>query len=189
MTVNIYSGGDVMRRREEILLIVGATPVHSQDELLEALRKRGVRVWGETRPIYLGLKLDSEEFGAVAEGDEGVRDRGGRPAIHRVRDGVRDRRRQGARARCGYTLRVMVFRGQMLGKYRIVDFVLSNFINSGLDSIYVLTQFLSVSLHRHIANTYKFDMFNHGFVEILAAQKSVSGSRKHIERAFIHFQN
>ena len=38
--------------------------------------------------------------------------------------------------------------------------------------IYVLTQFLSVSLHRHIANTYKFDMFSRGFVEVLAAQQT-----------------
>src|SRR5213082_3708056 len=58
------------------------------------------------------------------------------------------------------------------GKYRLIDIPISNCINSGLHSIYVLTQFLSVSLHRHIANTYKFDMFSHGFVEILAAQQT-----------------
>ena len=52
------------------------------------------------------------------------------------------------------------------GKYRLIDIPISNCINSGLQRIYVLTQFLSVSLHRHIANTYKFDMFNRGFVEI-----------------------
>jgi glucose-1-phosphate adenylyltransferase len=58
------------------------------------------------------------------------------------------------------------------GKYRLIDIPISNCINSGLRNIYVLTQFLSVSLHRHIANTYKFDMFGNGFVEILAAQQA-----------------
>ena len=59
------------------------------------------------------------------------------------------------------------------GKYRLIDIPISNCINSGLNRIYVLTQFLSVSLHRHIANTYKFDPFGHGFVEILAAQQTL----------------
>jgi len=58
------------------------------------------------------------------------------------------------------------------GKYRLIDIPISNCINSGLSRIYVLTQFLSVSLHRHIANTYKFDMFGREFVEILAAQQT-----------------
>ena len=58
------------------------------------------------------------------------------------------------------------------GKYRLIDIPISNCINSGLPHIYVLTQFLSVSLHRHIANTYKFDMFSRGFVEVLAAQQT-----------------
>ncbi|QEL15140.1 glucose-1-phosphate adenylyltransferase [Limnoglobus roseus] len=58
------------------------------------------------------------------------------------------------------------------GKYRLIDIPISNCINSRLNNIYVLTQFLSVSLHRHIANTYKFDMFSKGFVEILAAQQA-----------------
>src|SRR5262245_63511994 len=60
----------------------------------------------------------------------------------------------------------------MAGKYRLIDIPISNCINSGLNRIYVLTQFLSVSLHRHIANTYKFDPFSHGFVEVLAAQQT-----------------
>jgi len=55
------------------------------------------------------------------------------------------------------------------GKYRLIDIPISNCINSGCNRIYVLTQFLSVSLHRHIANTYKFDPFGGGFVEVLAA--------------------
>src|SRR5574339_842164 len=59
------------------------------------------------------------------------------------------------------------------GKYRLIDIPISNCINSGCNRIYVLTQFLSVSLHRHIANTYKFDPFSAGFVEILAAQQTM----------------
>ena len=58
------------------------------------------------------------------------------------------------------------------GKYRLIDIPISNCINSGCNRIYVLTQFLSVSLHRHIANTYKFDPFSRGFVEVLAAQQT-----------------
>ncbi len=58
------------------------------------------------------------------------------------------------------------------GKYRLIDVPISNCINSGMNRVYVLTQFLSASLHRHIANTYKFDPFGHGFVEILAAQQT-----------------
>ncbi len=58
------------------------------------------------------------------------------------------------------------------GKYRLIDIPISNCINSGLNRIYILTQFLSVSLHRHIANTYKFDPFSRGFVEVLAAQQT-----------------
>lgn len=58
------------------------------------------------------------------------------------------------------------------GKYRLIDIPISNCINSGMQRIYVLTQFLSVSLHRHIANTYKFDPFGRGFVEVLAAQQT-----------------
>jgi glucose-1-phosphate adenylyltransferase len=58
------------------------------------------------------------------------------------------------------------------GKYRLIDIPISNCLNSGLNRIYVLTQFLSVSLHRHIAHTYKFDPFGRGFVEVLAAQQT-----------------
>jgi glucose-1-phosphate adenylyltransferase len=58
----------------------------------------------------------------------------------------------------------------LAGKYRYIDIPLSNCLNSGLNRIFVLTQFQSVSLHRHIANTYKFDPFGRGFVEVLAAQ-------------------
>jgi glucose-1-phosphate adenylyltransferase len=58
------------------------------------------------------------------------------------------------------------------GKYRLIDIPISNCINSGINRMYVLTQFLSVSLHRHISHTYKFDPFSRGFVEILAAQQT-----------------
>src|SRR5688500_16308758 len=61
-------------------------------------------------------------------------------------------------------------------KYRLIDIPLSNCINSGLDRIYVLTQFNSVSLHRHIRRTYNFDHFAGGFVEILAAQQTLDSS-------------
>src|SRR2546428_3525256 len=62
------------------------------------------------------------------------------------------------------------------GKYRLIDIPISNCINSGLNRVYVLTQFLSVSLHRHISNTYKFDPFGKGFVEVLAAQQTNEAS-------------
>ncbi|MCA9269264.1 MAG: glucose-1-phosphate adenylyltransferase [Planctomycetales bacterium] len=61
----------------------------------------------------------------------------------------------------------------LAGKYRLIDIPLSNCINSGLRRMYVLTQFLSVSLHRHIRQTYSFDGFTGGFVEILAAQQTM----------------
>lgn len=62
------------------------------------------------------------------------------------------------------------------GKYRIVDIPISNCINSGLRRIYLLTQFNSASLHRHIAASYKFDNFSRSFVEILAAQQTPAGA-------------
>jgi glucose-1-phosphate adenylyltransferase len=60
----------------------------------------------------------------------------------------------------------------LAGKYRLIDIPLSNCINSGITRMYVLTQFNSVSLHRHIRRTYNFDAFSGGFVEILAAQQT-----------------
>ncbi len=61
----------------------------------------------------------------------------------------------------------------LAGKYRLIDIPISNCINSGMKQIYVLTQFMSVSLHRHIRRSYVFDRFGEGFVEILAAQETV----------------
>ena len=63
------------------------------------------------------------------------------------------------------------------GKYRLVDIPISNCLNSGLRSIYVLTQFNSMSLHRHIQASYKFDNFSRSFVEILAAQQTPEGAQ------------
>ena len=63
------------------------------------------------------------------------------------------------------------------GKYRLVDIPISNCLNSGLRQVYVLTQFNSESLHRHIAASFKFDSFTRSFVEILAAQQTPEGSR------------
>jgi glucose-1-phosphate adenylyltransferase len=60
----------------------------------------------------------------------------------------------------------------LAGKYRIIDIPISNCLNCGINRIYVLTQFLSASLHFHIGRTYKFDPFGGGFVEILAAQQT-----------------
>src|SRR3989442_4713325 len=60
----------------------------------------------------------------------------------------------------------------LAGKYRLVDIPISNCINSGLRRIYLLTQFNSASLHRHISQSYKFDHFAGGFVEILAAEQT-----------------
>ena len=65
----------------------------------------------------------------------------------------------------------------LAGKYRLVDIPISNCINSGINNIFVLTQFKSASLHRHIQSTYKFDRFSGGFVEISAAQQG-SGEEK-----------
>ena len=62
------------------------------------------------------------------------------------------------------------------GKYRLIDITLSNAINSGLRQIFVLTQFQSASLNRHVSNTFRFDAFSRGFVEILAAEQTEESS-------------
>src|SRR3977135_1085106 len=58
------------------------------------------------------------------------------------------------------------------GKYRLVDIPISNCINSDVTKIFVLTQYNSASLNRHIAQTYRFSPFSNGFVEILAAEQT-----------------
>ena len=65
----------------------------------------------------------------------------------------------------------------LAGKYRLVDIPISNCLNSGFRQVYVLTQFNSMSLHRHITASYKFDNFSANFVEILAAQQTTEGAR------------
>ncbi|MGA3163355.1 MAG: glucose-1-phosphate adenylyltransferase [Verrucomicrobiota bacterium] len=83
----------------------------------------------------------------------------------------------------------------LAGKYRLVDIPISNCINSGIRRIYVLTQFNSTSLHRHISGTYKFDLFSSGFVEILAAQQTPTttswyeGTADAVRKNLIHFLN
>src|SRR5437870_1772317 len=64
----------------------------------------------------------------------------------------------------------------LAGKYRLIDIPISNCINSEIKQIYVLTQFLSTSLHRHIHGAYRFDNFSGGFVEILAAQQTMEAA-------------
>jgi glucose-1-phosphate adenylyltransferase len=61
------------------------------------------------------------------------------------------------------------------GKYRLIDIPISNCIHSGMERMFVLTQFNSVSLHRHLVRTYKFDLFSRGFVQLLAAQQTPQG--------------
>ena len=81
------------------------------------------------------------------------------------------------------------------GKYRLVDIPISNCINSGISRMFVLTQYNSASLNKHIKNTYQFSVFGSGFVDILAAEQTpdspgwfqgtadaVRQSLKHIEK-------
>jgi glucose-1-phosphate adenylyltransferase len=83
----------------------------------------------------------------------------------------------------------------LAGKYRLVDIPISNCINSDLKRIYILTQFNSASLHRHIAQSYKFDHFSGGFVEILAAEQTFSntswyeGTADAVRKNLVHFLN
>jgi len=62
------------------------------------------------------------------------------------------------------------------GKYRLIDISLSNCINSGITRIFVVTQFLSASLNRHVHRTYNLDVFSSGFVEILATEQTLGDS-------------
>jgi len=62
------------------------------------------------------------------------------------------------------------------GKYRLIDIPISNCLHAGLKRIFVLTQFNSASLNRHIAQTYRLDVFSDGFVEVLAAEQTPESS-------------
>ena len=83
----------------------------------------------------------------------------------------------------------------LAGKYRLVDIPISNCLNSGLQRMYLLTQFNSASLHRHISQSYKFDHFGNGFVEILAAEQSFSssswyqGTADAVRKNLVHLRN
>jgi glucose-1-phosphate adenylyltransferase len=81
------------------------------------------------------------------------------------------------------------------GKYRLVDIPISNCLNSGYNRIYVLTQFNTASLHRHIQESYKFDSFGGGCVEILSAEQTDSsdswyqGTADAVRQNMHHFGN
>jgi len=83
----------------------------------------------------------------------------------------------------------------LAGKYRIVDIPISNCLNSGLKRIFLLTQFNSSSLHRHIQQSYHFDEFSNGFVEIMAAQQTpgsmswYQGTADAVRQNLSHFNN
>jgi glucose-1-phosphate adenylyltransferase len=83
----------------------------------------------------------------------------------------------------------------LAGKYRLVDIPISNCINSGLRRVYLLTQFNSASLHRHISQSYKFDHFSGGFVDLLAAEQTYAdtswyqGTADAVRKNLIHFMN
>lgn len=81
------------------------------------------------------------------------------------------------------------------GKYRLVDIPISNCLHAGLKKIFVLTQFNSASLNRHIKNAYQFDVFSLGFVDILAAEQTPSsqmwyqGTADAVRQSLHHLEN
>ncbi len=81
------------------------------------------------------------------------------------------------------------------GKYRLIDIPVSNCINSDIHRIFILTQFNSASLNRHIARTYRFSRFTNGFVEVLAAEMTperpdwFQGTADAVRQSFHHFDN
>ncbi len=83
----------------------------------------------------------------------------------------------------------------LAGKYRLIDIPVSNCINSGVDRIFVVTQYNSASLNRHVSNTYRFDRFSGGFVQILAAEQTPSsqewfqGTADAVRRVMSHVRN
>ena len=82
----------------------------------------------------------------------------------------------------------------LAGKYRLVDIPISNCINSEINRIFLLTQFNTASLHRHIQGTYHFDPFGGGFVDILSAEQTeksadwYQGTADAVRRNLIHFR-
>jgi glucose-1-phosphate adenylyltransferase len=83
----------------------------------------------------------------------------------------------------------------VVGKYRLVDIPISNCINSYIRNIFVLTQFNSASLNKHINLTYKFDVFNEGFVEVLADEQTTEckdwfkGTADAVRQCLHHFED
>jgi glucose-1-phosphate adenylyltransferase len=83
----------------------------------------------------------------------------------------------------------------LAGKCRLIDITVSNCINSGLHHIYVLTQFNSASLNRHISRTYRFSRFSDGFVEILAAEQTpenkswFQGTADAVRQVLVHIED
>jgi len=83
----------------------------------------------------------------------------------------------------------------LAGKYRLVDIPISNCINSDINRIFLLTQFHTASLHRHIQNTYHFDPFGGGFVDILSAEQTeknadwYQGTADAVRRNLQHFRS
>lgn len=81
------------------------------------------------------------------------------------------------------------------GKYRLIDIPISNCLHAGLKRIYVLTQFNSASLNRHVAQTYRLDNFSDGFIEVLAAEQTPEGEQwfqgtaDAVRQAARHFRN
>jgi len=81
------------------------------------------------------------------------------------------------------------------GKYRLVDIPISNCLNSGINRVFLLTQFHTASLHRHVQSTYKFDAFGAGFVDILSAEQTeqtsdwYQGTADAVRRNLVHFRN
>jgi len=82
----------------------------------------------------------------------------------------------------------------LAGKYRLVDIPISNCINSEINRIFLLTQFNTASLHRHIQGTYHFDPFGGGFVDILSAEQTeksadwYQGTADAVRRNLLHFR-
>lgn len=83
----------------------------------------------------------------------------------------------------------------LAGKYRLVDIPISNCINSDINRIFILTQFQTASLHRHVQSTYHFDPFGGGFVDILSAEQTeksadwYQGTADAVRRNLVHFRS
>ena len=83
----------------------------------------------------------------------------------------------------------------LAGRYRLVDIPISNCINSDIKEIYLLTQYNSASLHRHVQATYNFDEFSNGFVRLLAAEQTpesgvwFQGTADAVRQSLVHIKN